>query len=58
MSPEIHDAHPLERADSGLDSLNLRVVDVYVAIKDVLQLLLLVSLLRLLIIILTQQNMV
>ena len=30
MSPEIHDAHPLERADSGLDSLNLRVVDVYV----------------------------
>ena len=30
MSPEIHEACPLEHADSGLDSLNLRVVDVYV----------------------------
>ena len=30
MNPEIRGAHPLERADGGLDSPNLRVVDVHV----------------------------
>ena len=41
----------------GENGSQVRVVDVYVAIKDVLQLLLLVSLLLLLIIILAQQSM-
>ena len=30
MNPEIRGAHPLERADGGLDSPNLRVVDVHI----------------------------